>query len=113
MIRSRCASAMLRPKEQRIRSRASPPRSICWRARMAQLKDAGVKVFAVPIGSEQAPANIEIQSVVADDAAFKGDIVNVRTVVRATGVGPGREVTMQLKDKKTGQPLTGVDGRPV
>src|SRR3954470_283052 len=91
--------------------RDTPARPLA--ATMAQLKDAGVKVFPVPIGSEQAPANIEIQSVVADDAAFKGDIVNVRTIVRATGVGSGREVTMQLKDKKTGRAMAGVDGRPV
>jgi hypothetical protein len=65
--------------------RDAPPRPLA--ATLAQLKDTGVKIFPVPMGSDQPPPNIEIQSVNAQDAAFKDDIVNVRATVRAAGVG--------------------------
>ncbi len=84
---------------------------------LAQLKDTGVKIYPVPLGSEQAPANIEVQSVNAEDAAFKGDIVNVKAMVRATGNSPKgngqHEVTLRLRNKKSGEPLFGIDGNPV
>lgn len=79
---------------------------------LALLKDFGVKVFPVPVGSDQAPRNIELQTVTAQDAAFKGDIINVRAQVRATGMPPGQTVTVQLKDRKTGAVVTGPDRKP-
>ena len=77
-----------------------------------QLKTFGVKVFPVAVGSDQPPRNIELQSMDVDDVAFKGDVVNVRSRVRATGFGPNHPVTVLLKDKKTGATLLDLDGKP-
>ena len=74
------------------------------------LKNYGAKVYPVAIGSDQEPKNIEVQSMQLDDVAFKGDIVNVKAMVRATGYEPGHAVHLVLKDKKTGAILPGVDG---
>jgi uncharacterized membrane protein len=76
------------------------------------LKNYGVKVFPIAVGSEQQPRNIEVQSMQLDDVAFKGDIVNVKAIIRATGYEPNHPVHVVLKDKKTGIILPGVDGRP-
>ena len=77
-----------------------------------QLKSYGVKVFPVAVGSDQPPRNIEMQSMDVDDVAFKGDLVTVRARVRGTGFPPGHPVQVVLKDKKTGQVLTDLDGKP-
>ncbi|MGH7179749.1 MAG: glutamine amidotransferase, partial [Tepidisphaeraceae bacterium] len=77
------------------------------------IKDSGVKLFPVPLGSDQAPPNIEIQSVSAQESAFKGDIVNVKVALRAAGLPAGKTVSLALKDKKTGVNLIGADGAPV
>jgi uncharacterized membrane protein len=77
---------------------------------LAALKDFGAKVFPVPVGSEKAPTNIDIQSISVQDSAFKGDIVNVKVLVRGTGYEPNHEVTLTLKDKKSGKPLTAPSG---
>ena len=77
-----------------------------------RLKAYGVKVFPVAVGSGRPPRNIEMQSVDVDDVAFKGDVVNVRARVVATGFGPGHAVRVVLKDKKTGATLTDPDGKP-
>jgi uncharacterized membrane protein len=77
-----------------------------------QLKNYGVKVFPVSVGSDRPPRNIELQSMDVDDVAFKGDVVNVRARVRGTGYEPGHAVELVLKDKKTGQVLTDLDGKP-
>ncbi|MBC8109131.1 MAG: VWA domain-containing protein, partial [Anaerolineae bacterium] len=91
--------------------RDTPQRPLA--ATLAMLKDTGVKVFPVPMGSDQPPANIEVQSIVSQDAAFKDDIVNVKATVRATGVGASRNVVVRLKDKKTDRAMIGADGRMV
>src|SRR4051812_28688072 len=67
---------------------------------LAALKEFGVKVYPVPIGSDKPPQNIEVQSVSVQDSAFKGDIVNVRAWVRGIGYEPNHPVTVTLKDKK-------------
>ncbi len=77
-----------------------------------QLKNYGVKVFPVAVGSDKPPKNIEMQSMDVDDVAFKGDVVNVRARVRGTGFEPGHAVELVLRDKKTGQVLTDLDGKP-
>ena len=79
---------------------------------LTQLKEAGVRVYPIAIGSDRAPMNIELQTATAQDSAFKGDIVDVKATFRATGLTGPRDVTVKLTDKKTGQPLTGVDGAP-
>ena len=47
-----------------------------------------------------------------DDVAFRGDIVNVKAMVRATGFEPNHAVHLVLKDKKTGVVLLQRDGKP-
>lgn len=79
---------------------------------LAAVKNFGVKVFPIAIGSDRSPSNIEIQSVNAQDNAFKGDIVGVKIVLRGTGFKPSHAVKLVLKDKKTGQMLVGADGKP-
>jgi hypothetical protein len=77
---------------------------------LAQVKDYGAKVFPIAIGSEAPPRNVEIQAVTVQDTAFKGDIINVRATLRATGLPAGQKVAVQLKDKKTGAVLPTVSG---
>ena len=77
-----------------------------------QLKNYGVKVYPVAVGTDQPPRNIELQSMDADDVAFKGDVVNVKARVMATGFGPNHPVQVVLKDKKTGATLLDLDGKP-
>jgi uncharacterized membrane protein len=77
------------------------------------VKEFGVKVYPIAVGSDSAPKNIDIQSVSVQDSAFKGDIVNIRVAVRGTGFEPNHQVTLQLKDKKTGKPMIDLSGNPV
>jgi uncharacterized membrane protein len=79
---------------------------------LESLKNYGAKVYPVAIGSDQQPKNIELQSIQLDDVAFKGDVVNVKAMVRGTGYEPGHAVHVVLKDKKTGAILPNVDGAP-
>ena len=74
------------------------------------LKNYGVKVYPIAIGSDAAPKNIEMQSVVVEDTAFKNDIVNVKATIRATGYEPNHPVRVVLKDKATGAAVHGMDG---
>jgi uncharacterized membrane protein len=67
---------------------------------LAALKDFGVKVYPVPMGSDKPPQNIELQSVSVQDSAFKGDIINLRAWVRGIGYEPGHPVVVTVKDKK-------------
>ena len=77
------------------------------------LANYGVKIYPVAVGSDQAPKNIEVQSVGMQDSAFKDDIVNVKVMLRATGYEPGHPVKLKLTDKKTGVALRDPDGKPV
>jgi hypothetical protein len=63
---------------------------------LAAVKGFGVKIYPVAVGSDKAPRNIMVESVNVQDAAFVKDIT----------------ITVVLKNKKTGQPLLGIDGRP-
>ncbi len=76
------------------------------------LKDFGVPIFPVPVGSDQALRNVEVQQVSAQDSIFLKDIANIKSMVRVTGP-PGQSVTVRLKDKKTGQVILDPAGRPV
>jgi uncharacterized membrane protein len=82
-------------------------------ATLARLQDSGVEVYPVIVGSDNMPTNVAIQSVFAQDSAFKDDIVNVRVQLRGTGFGAGKTVLLQLKDKKTGAQMSGPEGKPV
>ncbi len=74
---------------------------------MPVLKNYGVKIIAVPVGSDKPPQNIQIQTVNVQDAVFKDDVVNLKTVIRATGYEKGHAVRLVLKDAKTGALLKG------
>src|SRR5207249_2812308 len=78
---------------------------------LAAVKEFGVKIYPVAIGSDKAPSNIDVQSVSVQDSAFKGDIVNVKATIRGTGYEPGHVVSLMLKDKKTGRVLPAPDGK--
>jgi uncharacterized membrane protein len=91
--------------------RETPARPMA--ATVAQLKDAGVRIYPVAIGSNAAPLNVELQSATAQDSAFMGDIVNVKAVVRATGLPRPREIAVGLTDKDTGRPLLNAEGNPI
>jgi uncharacterized membrane protein len=77
----------------------------------ASLKEQGVKVYAVPIGSSDAPRNVEVDTVQVLDTAFVGDIVNFRVNVRAAGLAAGQSITVRLKDS-AGNPVL-EKGKPV
>jgi uncharacterized membrane protein len=81
-------------------------------AALAAVKQAGVRLFPVPIGGEQEPRNVEVQSVVAQDVAFAGDIVNIVAVVRAAGIEGNQPVRLALKDQD-GNAVMNPDGQPV
>jgi uncharacterized membrane protein len=81
-------------------------------ATLAALKDTTAKIYPVAVGSDRDPTNLAVQSISAQDSAFMGDIVNVRATVRGSGFPAGHNVTVQLKDKKTGAQVTGPDGKP-
>ena len=76
------------------------------------VKNYGVKVFPIAVGSDNAPTNIDLQAVNVQDSAFKDDLVSFKVLVRGTGYQPGHQVQLRLKDKKTGAPLRMPDGRP-
>src|SRR5439155_9854570 len=78
---------------------------------LAALKDFGVKVHPVAVGSDKPPTNIGVQAVTVQDSAFKDDIVNVKATIRGTGYEPGHVVSVVLKDKKTGRMLPAPDGK--
>ena len=75
-----------------------------------RLRKYGVKVFAVPVGSEQAQPNVELVSLGVQDSVFMGDIVSAKVQVRGVGYKPGKSVRVQLRDKKHNIPLKNVDG---
>lgn len=79
---------------------------------LASVKQSGAKLYPVPIGGEQEPRNIEVQSVAAQDVAFAGDIVNILAVIRAAGIESQQPVRLSLKDKD-GNPVLNPDGQPV
>ena len=76
------------------------------------LRNAGVRVYPIAVGSDQPPRRIEVQSVVAEESAFKGDVVNVKATILGGGLGPGHAVNVSLKDAHTGQVLSDADGKP-
>jgi uncharacterized membrane protein len=80
---------------------------------IAVLKNFGVKVYPVVVGSDKPPRNLTLESINVQDAAFQGDIVNIKATVRGAGFEPGHRARLQAIDKKTKLPLRRSDGRPV
>jgi uncharacterized membrane protein len=74
------------------------------------LKDFGMKIYPVAIGSDRAPMNIDIPSINVQESVFKGDIVNVRAMVRGSGLDAGHVARIVVKDKNTGAILTPPSG---
>ncbi len=81
-------------------------------AALASVKQSGVRLFPVPIGGDQEPRNLEVQSVVAQDVAFAGDIVNIVAVVRSAGTESAQNVRLALKGQD-GNLVLNPDGQPV
>jgi uncharacterized membrane protein len=77
------------------------------------LRDFDAKIYAVAVGTDQPARNVEIQSVDVQEAVFRGDIVNVRATVRATGFESGHPVTVQLYNKRKDAVVMGLNGQPV
>lgn len=80
---------------------------------LASVRNFGVKVYPVAVGSEGAPKNIDVREILVQDSAFKGDVVNVKAIVHATGYEPGHIVHLTLTDARTKLPLHASDGSPV
>jgi uncharacterized membrane protein len=91
--------------------RDTPPENLA--DAVAAVKTFGVKVFPIPVGSTSAPRNIALRSMSVQDSAFKGDIINVKAVVQATGYESGHPVQLKLFDAKTNNPLRTPDGQNV
>jgi uncharacterized membrane protein len=90
--------------------RDTPARNIA--EELDALRDFGVKVFPIAVGSDREPKNIQVQSIELDDVAFKGDIVNVKAMVRVTGYEPNHAVHLMLRDNTTKNILLGREGKP-
>ncbi|HZN66109.1 MAG TPA: hypothetical protein VFB66_12510 [Tepidisphaeraceae bacterium] len=78
---------------------------------LRSVKNYGVKVYPVAVGSDRAPTNIDLQAVSVQDSAFKDDIVAFKLLLRGSGYQPGHTVQVRLKDKKTGALLKTPEGR--
>ncbi|MDB5327825.1 MAG: hypothetical protein JWM57_3394 [Phycisphaerales bacterium] len=81
-------------------------------AAIDEVKDFGTPVFAIPVGSDQPPRNIELQQVSVEDAVFAKEIANIKATVRVTGPSAA-PVVVRLKDKKTGKVMLTPEGRPI
>ena len=79
---------------------------------LAELQQAGVPLFPMPIGGPGEPKNLEIQSVLAQETAFAGDLVNIDTVLRAAGFDAPTDVRLTVTDT-SGTPLVDSAGNPV
>lgn len=91
--------------------RDSPPEANA--AGLNALKDYGVSVWSVPLGSTNPARNISVTAVDLEPSAFKDDLTDVKVTIRATGYEANHSVTLDLKDKKTGKPLLDDVGKPI
>jgi uncharacterized membrane protein len=80
---------------------------------VAAVKNYGVKVYPVPVGSENAPKNIDVRAINVQDSAFKGDFVNVKATIHGSGYEQNHAVHLALLDAKTKTPFRGANGLPV
>ncbi len=90
--------------------RATPAESLA--DNLSAIKDFGIRVYPVAVGSEKAPQNITVESIDMQDAAFVRDIVSAKVHLRAIGYPANHQVQLALKDKATGLPLVRADGKP-
>src|SRR5207253_280096 len=78
---------------------------------LAAVKNFGVKIYPIAIGSDKVPQNLVIDSINVQDAAFVKDIVSVKVNVRGMGYPAGHQATVILHTKQ-GRPLLRGDGQP-
>ncbi|HEY1684766.1 MAG TPA: glutamine amidotransferase [Tepidisphaeraceae bacterium] len=74
------------------------------------IKDFGVRIFPVPLGTQAPAKNIRIENLVVQDTAFLGDLIDARATVRASGFGPSTAVKLVLRNIRTHQVLPLADG---
>lgn len=91
--------------------RDQPQQSIA--SAVDEVKDFGVPIYPVPVGTDDPMRNIEVQSVSVQDAVFVNDIANIKTTVRAVGGAVNTPITLRLVDKKTGKPMLDAEGHPI
>lgn len=77
---------------------------------IAAIKSFDVRIDPVAVGTDKPPQNIIVQSMNLEDAAFVGDIVNVKIVARAEGFPNGADVRFRLMDARQHLPLKLPDG---
>lgn len=68
------------------------------------LRNAGVPLFAVGLGSPEPPRDIELADVLVDDAVFVNDVIRFEAQVKATGL-TGQPAKIILRRTGIDQPL--------
>lgn len=90
--------------------RSAPAEDITTAA--TELKNYGVRIYSVPLGSDKAPKDLAIEAVTVQPDAFEGDIVYLTARVSAAGYAPGQRVRVVARNKATNEPLKRSDGKP-
>ncbi len=80
-------------------------------AAIEAIKAYGVRLYPIPLGTAQTPRNLVVESMEVEEAAFVGDLVNVKAVLRADGYPQGVDASLHLINGKTDLPLLGADGK--
>lgn len=70
-----------------------------------------VPLFVVPVGHEAAGRDVQLQDIVMDDVAFRGDPVAVTGKVRTPGISE-RKVSIHIRRSGSDVPLSTVDVTP-
>jgi uncharacterized membrane protein len=89
------------------------------RDQLAAVKAYGDKIYAVPVGSDQLPRMIAVQSVSFEPAAFVDDVTDFKITLRATGYELNHPIVLRLMkevqvDGKTVRiPVQGEFGQPI
>ena len=81
-------------------------------ASLASVRQAGVPVYAVPVGGAGEPPNLRLEGLSAEPTVFAGDILSVVATVRAVGVEQPTPVEVALLDAG-GNPVLSPGGVPV
>ena len=87
------------------------PQAVTAAAALDAVKDYGTAVYPIPVGSGDAPRNVELQQVSVEDVVFAKEIANIRASLRVTG--STAPTIVRLLDKATGRPVLDADGKPV
>jgi len=79
---------------------------------LPRVRQFEARIYPVSIGGDDPPRNLAVESIDVEEAVFVRDLVNARVNVRASGFPTAHEITVVLKDKATGRPLSRSDGSP-